>query len=176
MSKILTEQKVLKKLGIPDFRHLTKDKVISMASKSMMDKMDPEVAKKIIEQFPNFSETMKDILHECRDWLDNALQSNEDSVKSVYGTCDNIINSLQGELENKNLSFEEKKYIFDKMIEVLKIKTDKDSENKRFITAMTVLGAVAVGFVTSGLLSALGGNTEIETEDDDLDDDTIYLD
>ena len=44
MSKYLTEQKVLRKLGIPDFRHLTKDKVIKMAA--MLDKMYPEVAKK----------------------------------------------------------------------------------------------------------------------------------
>jgi hypothetical protein len=44
MSKLLTEQKVFRKLDIKDFRHLTKDKVITMAS--MLDKMDPEVAKK----------------------------------------------------------------------------------------------------------------------------------
>lgn len=39
MARILTEQKVLKKLGIDDFRHVTKDKVIDMVS--MIDKMDP---------------------------------------------------------------------------------------------------------------------------------------
>lgn len=44
MSRTLTEKKVLKKLGIDDFRHLTKEKVITMAT--MLDKMDPEVAKK----------------------------------------------------------------------------------------------------------------------------------
>ena len=31
MARSLTEQKVLKKLGIDDFRHLTKDKVITGA-------------------------------------------------------------------------------------------------------------------------------------------------
>ena len=36
MARSLTEQKVLKKLGIDDFRHLTKDKVITMAS--MLDR------------------------------------------------------------------------------------------------------------------------------------------
>jgi hypothetical protein len=59
MSKTLTEQKVLKKLGIQDFRCLTKDKVLTMAS--MLDKMDPEVAKKAIEQFQNFSDTMSEV-------------------------------------------------------------------------------------------------------------------
>lgn len=36
MKRILTEEKVLKKLNIEDFRHLTKDKVIGMSS--MLDK------------------------------------------------------------------------------------------------------------------------------------------
>ena len=44
MSKMLTETQVLKKLNIPDFRHLSKDNVMSFVS--MIDKMDPEVAKK----------------------------------------------------------------------------------------------------------------------------------
>ena len=60
MGRPLTEQQVLKKLKIEDFRHLTKDKVIAMAS--MLDKMDPEVAKKSLEQFPDFSKTMKAVL------------------------------------------------------------------------------------------------------------------
>ena len=89
MSKPLTEQKVLKKLGIEDFRHLTKDKVITMAS--MLDKMSPEVAKKAIEQFPNFSNTMKEILHDYKESLDKAQETNADSVKSFYDSCDMII-------------------------------------------------------------------------------------
>ena len=48
MGRPLTEQQVLKKLKIEDFRHLTKDKVIAMAS--MLDKMDPEVASIIIKK------------------------------------------------------------------------------------------------------------------------------
>ena len=64
MTRTLTEQKVLKELGIDDFRHLTKGKVITMAS--MLDKMDPEVAKKAIEQFPEFAHTMKDIFHDYK--------------------------------------------------------------------------------------------------------------
>ena len=50
-----TEQQVLKKLDIPDFRHLTKEKVIAFAT--MVPKMNPEVAKKALEQFPNFAST-----------------------------------------------------------------------------------------------------------------------
>lgn len=165
MSKPLTEQKVLKKLGIQDFRHLTKDKVITMAS--MLDKMDPEVAKKAIEQFPDFSTTMKEILQDYKESLNRAQQSNDESVKSFYDSCDTIISALQKELEKDNYTFEEKKYIIDKMMEVNKLKGEKDSENKRFIATMALFSAAAVTVVAGVLSSALGGNTKLEMQDND---------
>lgn len=165
MSKPMTEQKVLKKLGIENFRYLTKDKVITMAS--MLDKMDPEVAKKAIEQFPNFSETMKEILHEYKESLDKALETNAESVKSFYDSCDTILCSLQKELEKDGLTFEEKKYIIDKMMEVNRMKGEKDSENKKFIATMGLLGTTAAIIGAVILSSTLGGNTKIEMQDND---------
>lgn len=165
MGKPLTEQKVLKKLGIEDFRHLTKDKVIIMAS--MLDKMNPEVAKKAIEQFPNFSGTMKEILHDYKESLDKAHEANAESVKSFYGSCDMIISSLQKELEKNDLNFEEKKYIIDKMMEVNRMKGEKDSENKKFIATMALFGMATTAIAAGVLSSALGGNTKIEMQDND---------
>ena len=55
MNRTLTEQKVLRKLGIQDFRHMTKEKVTGFVS--MLPRMDPEVAKKALEQFPDFTKT-----------------------------------------------------------------------------------------------------------------------
>ena len=165
MTRTLTEQKVLKKLGIDDFRHLTKDKVITMAS--MLDKMDPEVAKKAIEQFPEFAHTMKDILHDYKQTLDKTLEENGESVKLYYSSCDAIISSLQKELDKEKLSFDEKKYIIDKMIEVNKMKGDKDSENKKFLATMAAVGVAAVGVVAGVLAATLGVNTKIEMNDDE---------
>ena len=53
----MTEEKVLKKLGIDDFRHITKNKVIKMAS--MLDRVDPEVAKKLLSNFLIFQIRLK---------------------------------------------------------------------------------------------------------------------
>ena len=165
MGRPLTEQKVLRKLDIEDFRHLTKDKVITMAS--MLDKMDPEVAKKALEQFPEFSNTVKEMLHGYKDTLDKGLESNRESVQSYYDSCKSIIEVLQKQLDDENLSFEERKYSIDKMLEISKMMDEKDSENKKFITTMAVVGAAAVGIVTAVLASALGGNTKIEKNDID---------
>ena len=83
---------------------------------SMLDKMDPEVAKKALEQFPEFANTTKELLTDYKVSLDKGLESNNESVKAVYDTYNAIITSLQKKLENENLTFEQKKYIIDKIV------------------------------------------------------------
>lgn len=162
MSQSLTEEKVLKKLHIEDFRHLTKDKVIKMAS--LIDRMDPEVAKKALEQFPEFASTAKEMLVEYKNTLDKGLDNNKESVQIYYDSCQSIIKALEKQLEDDTLAFEERKYVIDKMLEVSRIMGDKDSENKKFIVTMAITGVAALGAVAMALASALGGNTEIDTD------------
>lgn len=162
---MLSEEKVLKKLDIVDFRHLTKDKVIKMAS--MLDKMDPEVAKKALEQFPEFANTTKEMLTEYKASLDKGLEANDESIKAVYDTYNTIIASLQKELENEKLTFEQKKYIIEQMKEVADKVDKKDTENKRFIAGVLTLATLVVGGSVAVLASVLGGNTQIETDDID---------
>lgn len=165
MSKILTEQKVLQKLNIKDFRHLTKEKVILMAS--MLGKMDPEVAKKALEQFPEFANTTKEMLTEYKEILNRSLESNKESVQSYYSSCNSLIRILEKELENDELTFEQRKYIIEQMLEISKKMGEKDTENKKFIVTLAMCGVVALGVATSMLASVLGGNTKIETNDID---------
>lgn len=61
MKKQLTEQQVLDLLDIPDFRHLSKDKVMKFTS-SLPD-MEPSVAISALQQFPKFAETSIEILY-----------------------------------------------------------------------------------------------------------------
>lgn len=160
MGRPLTEQKVLKKLNIEDFRHLTKDKVITMAS--MLDKMDPEVAKKALEQFPQFSNVAKEMLLGYKDTLDKGLESNSESVQAYYDSCKTTIKALEKELDRENISFEERKYIIEEMVKISDKMGEKDSQNKKFIATLSVVG---VSVVTAVLASALGGNTKIDTSD-----------
>ena len=164
MSRPLTEQQVLKKLKIEDFRHLTKDKVIAMAS--MLDKMDPEVAKKALEQFPDFANTMKEVLIQYKENLDTLLKENGDSVRAYYDSCDAILSSLQKELDREELSFDERKYIIDKMLEVNQMKGMKDTENKKFLATLAMCGVAAVTVVAGTLAAVLGANTQIASKDD----------
>ena len=162
MQRSLTETQVLKKLNIEDFRHLTKDKVISMAT--MLDKMDPEVAKKALEQFPEFANTMRQILSDHKQSLDEGMRQNAEGVKSYYDTCDVIISSCQKQLEQEDLSFEERRFILEQMVLVAKMKGEKNTEDKKFIVMMSVIGLTAIGLTAGALITALGGNFKVDTD------------
>ena len=173
MGRTLTEQKVLKKLGIPDFRHMTKDKIVRFAT--MMPKMDPEVAKKALEQFPEFSKTAQEILSYFKDFSEKGLEKNAESVNSFYQTCDAIIETLQEQLQDDKLTAAEKQVLIEKMVEVARMKGEKDSENKKFIREM--VGIVGTGAMMGiGIIAAaLGVQTQMgkleasdENEEDDL--------
>ena len=161
MQRSLTEAQVLKKLNIEDFRHLTKDKVISMAT--MLDKMDPEVAKKALEQFPEFANTMRQILADYKQSLDEGMRQNAEGVKSYYDTCDVIISSCQKQLEQEDLSFEERRFILEQMVLVAKMKGEKNTEDKKIIVMMSVIGLTAIGLTAGALITALGGNFKVDT-------------
>lgn len=161
----LSEQKVLKKLGIPDFRHLTKGKVIAMAS--LLDKMDPEVAKKALDQFPDFAKTTKEMLLGYKDTLEKTMDSNSESVKAYYDSCNTRIVALQQMLSDEALSFEQKKYIIEEMANISKEIGGKDSENKKFLATLAAIGGF-VAVASIGILAAvLGGNTTIKSADAD---------
>lgn len=157
--KTLSEQHVLDKLGISDFRHMTKDKAITMVS--LLDKMDPEVAKIAMAQFPDFANTMKDMFAQYKLMIDGSLASNNESVNSYYKTCDDINTSCQKLLERDNRSSIEKQYIIDCMIKVANMKDRKDTENKAYNIALTACVSVTIGIALTALNVALGGKASV---------------
>lgn len=156
MNRSLTEKQVLKKLGIPDFQHMTKDKVVCFVS--MLPYMDPEVAKKALEQFPTFADLARTIVTEYKVIVDTLIKDNASSQNSVYGSCNNILDSLRDDLTP-----EERDRIEDKMIEVAKILSEKDSENKKFLTKVMVIVGITVSAVTGAAAAILGSNTDVNS-------------
>ena len=162
MSKSWDEPKTLKKLGIDDFKKMNKSQLIALASN--IDKIDPEVAKKAIEQFPNFAETTTDIFKEYKDTLDKSLESNNASQNIYYESCKQTISSLQEMLEKDDLSFEDKKYIIEKMDEICDKMSIKDSENKKFLATLAIIGGGIAAFAVSIMAAILGGETNISDQ------------
>ena len=161
----MSEQQVLKKLGIEDFRHLSKEKVVQLAS--MLDRMDPEVAKKALEQFPEFTKTMTEMLRDYKTTIDETLKSNEKSTFAFYENCKTITDALTRQLDDPNLGFNEKMEIVAKMKEVAEMVGAKDRENKQFLAGLVaIVGGVFVAGI--GFLSTLlGGNANFNLPDGD---------
>lgn len=165
-----SEKKVLKKLGIADFRHMTKDKVVKFAS--MLPHMDPEVAKAALEQFPSFKELASDMVAQYKDIVEKVLEKNGESQKAFYDACNEIIHTLQKELEDENITAEERERIEDKMICVAGMIGEKDSESKKFMLQMSGLATAALLVLTGVAAALLGGNTDFSSGYDD--DDNVY--
>lgn len=153
----LTEKQVLNKLDIPDFRHLSKEKIMTFFS--MLSNMDPEVAKKAIEQFPSYADAVKEVVSEYMTFFTKALSDNNESVQAYYSICNAILKQLSKMLEKDELSFEEKSYIIEKMMEIESRVNEKDTENKRH--RLRICAFVATGFVIviAGLAAVLGVNS-----------------
>ena len=134
MSRSLTEAKVLRKLDIPDFRHLTKDKVVSFVS--MLPQMDPEVAKHALEQFPAFAETSLAIVGCLKDSLATIVSGNTENMAEFNARCQEALSALEEELKREELTDEGRKLVIDGIMGIIGVISQKDSENKEFHHAL----------------------------------------
>ncbi len=160
MSNILTEKQVLEVLDIPDFRHMTKDKVMEFAS--MLSDMQPEVAMKALEQFPEFSKTILQLATDYKATIDKGLESNSESMVACSNILQSIIDSLQKQIDKEDIPFEERKYYIDKMFEAYQMQSQKDSENKDFIKKVFAIAGGAALALGSLALVALGAKADIK--------------
>ena len=132
MSRSLTEAKVLRKLDIPDFRHMTKDKVVNFVS--MLPQMDPDVAKHALEQFSAFAETSLAIVGCLKDSLGTIASGNAENMAEFNARCREALTVLEGELKREDLTDEGRKLVIDGIMGIIGAISQKDSENKEFLS------------------------------------------
>ena len=160
MNKQLSEKQVLELLAIPNFRHMTKEKVMQFAT--MLPTMEQKVAKKALEQFPEFTRIVLEALQDYKETTLSTLDLNDKSVQRCFNLYDEVTAALKICLSQPNLSFEEKKYYINKMMEIAQMAERKDSENKKFNWAVLGAGAAVVIAALGFGASLLGGNSHIQ--------------
>lgn len=158
-----TEMQVLKKLDIPDFRHLTKDKVIEFAT--MVPRMNPEVAKKALEQFPNFASTSLDVMKEYRTILEKSMDQDQESAHVCYDMYGRVMKALEKILEEDNLTFEEKTYILSEMKQVADGVSRKDLEKTNARMKVISIASGVAAAVVAILGTAIGVNLTARQND-----------
>lgn len=153
MKKKITEIEALDILDITNFNHITKDKVMKFAA--MAKNMDLEIVEKAIEQFPDFAKLTFESLKDYTNVMKKIIDANLEGSKQCNEIYNDILNELKKCLDKEDLAFEEKKYYFDKMIEIAKMAEIKDTENKKFYdvvskTTTQVLGLAFIAIITIG--------------------------
>lgn len=163
MSRSLSEEKVLKQLKIEDFRHLSKDTVMRFASS--IQRMDPEVAKKALEQFPNFANAVKDGVVEYKEVAENVIKSGDKDHDALIAMIDAENQQLIKMLDEEELTLDEKFKIMDRLdkLQDKVAEVNKEMRLYRLKVAGGVLGVIGIGILS--LATILGGNSEISQMD-----------
>lgn len=75
-------QEVLKIMKRTDFKNISKNEVISLASK--LGELNPEVAKDIVAQFPEAVGMMNNAFSEYKEILEDIVKSDDESTNNYY--------------------------------------------------------------------------------------------
>ena len=139
-----TEKKALELMQKENFRGISKDNVVQLVS--ILDKVDPTVAKDLIAQMPGMIRGIVETEKGYADLLGKGIESCERITSSCYETEDSIISSLQREIEREGTTFEQKQYYYEKMEAAVQRKESKDAEHKNLVVTILKYGGQALVF------------------------------
>lgn len=141
------EKQILSLMERTDFRNLSKNDVLSYASK--LNELRPEVAKEVIAQFPELAKLIQSTMAEYKDILEKIIASDDKSMNQVYDIlskeidsasdsrrefieyADKVRDDLSKCLDNPNLSPEQQKDIIDRQMEIFHAVDNKDTEIRK---------------------------------------------
>ena len=152
--RLKTADQVKEYLNIPDFRHISRDKLIQFIS--AIPEMDKEVAIKIIEQFPEFCSCAEVLVSHCESMCDSILRENGDSVRSVMDGYKQTLDVLKDLASAIDVDPADKRFFAEKMVEVADKMAAHDKTNKDFFMGLLQRFAVIVTFVTVTCAAVLG--------------------
>lgn len=142
-ANIVSEEQVKKALQIDSFRNLSKDKIVEFAS--LIPHMDKDVAIAIINQFPAYVESSRNMIEQYNAMCDKVLQSNDDSRKDAVMAYKTILDDLSILLKQDGITPEQQEKITDKMILVADKIADLHEDNRNFLEGIIKYGTPLIG-------------------------------
>ncbi|MCK3895498.1 hypothetical protein HCC09_10295 [Streptococcus suis] len=149
------EKALLKRFNKVNFREFSKEDILELNSK--LAEVDPEVAKAIVAQFPEFINGAKTTVKEFQVVVDKAMESNEVTQKAIFEACKQKLNILERMLEDEHLTFEEKKFYLSEMQDIIEKLDSLDSKNKEWLGKLLntagyfIVGSLAIGLTILGI-------------------------
>lgn len=148
------EKKALEMLNMENFKNPKKENLVNFVSN--LSTMDREVAMAAINRMPELTTMIKEMAENYKSFLINNNSNNMESTKSVLDSYDTIINACKSKINNAS-SRESDEFYIEKMFEAAGKKSEKDSENKKFLFSREQLYGLGLVFTAGLVLSFLSG-------------------
>ena len=107
----LAEQKVLKELGVPDFKHITKDNIVML--RTALDKCDLEVA-----QIPETLKFSSEYVSTVGGYISKTLENDKISSEVINEQNLKIIDNFTSKLNDLNSSEEIQSKTIDALVHI----------------------------------------------------------
>ena len=160
MGQLMTEKDVLAKLGVKDFRSISKENIINFAS--MLQEMEPEVAIKALEQVPEFGKVTVAALEDYKVYAEKTLDCESAETQTFMTLCDKRIRALERCVASDDVTPEERMHYADMISEIVRdagssLKDSKVVNWRRFCAySVTILAGLGI------MASIIGGNVSIK--------------
>lgn len=155
----INEREALEKLGVNSFREIGKEKVLNLIS--MIPDMEPEVAMKVLEQFPQYVTLATKAIAEYKDNIKNSLESADARLEDVLRGRLMLIERLSKILEKESVTLEETREIASIIKEFCDANDEALEKHRSFMKEMAEMaGLVVVGTIVTAV-AILGGRTKI---------------
>ena len=157
-------------LNNESFRNLTKDKVMEFTS--MIPYMEKEVALEIIKQFPVYVEFVESAIENYTQLCKTILETNKEEYEQAVHAHQYVLETFANQLEQENLTEEERRDFSEKMIEEADKITELYLQQQKFHERVfkTIGGVVtlALGVTVTMLgLKAIGSDEDLPQLDDE---------
>lgn len=163
--RYISEKALLRQLDIPDFRHMTKEKVRIFASS--LPYMDRDVALKALEQFPDFAKLANELVSNLSEMAQTAFSQNASSTQALQQSCNDTLAYCRERLSQPDIPQEERIRLERMMLDVIDMMRQIDADNKRFLSNL-LTGATALFLGLAAFAgTALGVAIKANTQDDD---------
>lgn len=160
MGQLMAEKDMLAKLGVKDFRSISKENIINFAS--MLQEMEPEVAMKALEQVPEFGRVTVAALEDYKAYAEKTLGCESAETQIFMTLCDKGIQALERCAASDDVTPEERMHYADMISEIVRnagssLKDSKVVNWRRFCAySVTILAGLGI------MANIIGGNVNIK--------------
>lgn len=167
---IKIDVKAFETIGVANAKQLLGEPLKKMIR--IQNKIDPVLLRELVNQIPEFSKNIKDLLAEAKDTIRQVMSNDEKKLELFYKQCEIVNQSLAKQLEDDSLDFEQKMEIIHEMKDILDRAERENNKSRKHIfdvlkeVFLPIAGGAALGFIGASIISNSSVNV-IDYNDED---------